>query len=80
MADEAIDYSQRWRNFGIGWAYIGFNIFGTVLMYYMFRVKHYNPTSLVRVVRNGASIFCRVLKRRSGTTPKGKEADNGRLV
>ncbi|KAJ5391521.1 hypothetical protein N7509_007011 [Penicillium cosmopolitanum] len=80
LAASNIFYSERWRNFGIGWAYIGFNIFGTVMMYYMFRVKHYNPTSLVRGVRQGASFLCRVFKRRSGETPKGKEADNGRLV
>ncbi|KAJ5975960.1 hypothetical protein N7481_009667 [Penicillium waksmanii] len=80
LAASNIFYSERWRNFGIGWAYIGFNIFGTVMMYYMFRVKHYNPTSLVRGVRQGASLLCRVFKRRSGETPKGKEADNGRLV
>ncbi|KAJ5553854.1 hypothetical protein N7513_003813 [Penicillium frequentans] len=80
LAASSIYYSQRWRNFGIGWAYIGFNIFGTVLMYYMFRVKHYNPTSLVRGIRQGGSLLCRVFKRRSGETPKGKEDKNGRLV
>lgn len=73
-------YSERWRNFGLGWAYIGFNVCGTVLMYYMFRIKHYNPTSIVRGVYRGASLLCRVFKRRSGTTPKGKESANGRLV
>ncbi|KAJ5682248.1 hypothetical protein N7462_005413 [Penicillium macrosclerotiorum] len=80
LAASNIYYSERWRNFGIGWAYIGFNIFGTVMMYYMFRVKHYNPTSIVRGIREGGSFLCRVFKRRSGITPKGKEADNGRLV
>ncbi|KAJ5166844.1 uncharacterized protein N7482_005625 [Penicillium canariense] len=80
LALSNIYYGERWRNFGLGWAYIGFNVFGTVLMYYMFRVKHYNPTSLVRGIRSGASLLCRVFKRRSGTTPTGKEADNGRLV
>lgn len=49
-------------------------------MYYLFRIKHYNPTSLVRGVYQGASFLCRVFKRRSGKTPKGREADNGRLV
>ena len=73
-------YSERWRNYGLGWVYIGFNIIGTVLMYYMFRVKHYNPTSLVRGVGQGAKFLCRAFKRRSGETPKGKEASNGRLV
>ncbi|KAJ6145454.1 hypothetical protein N7470_009349 [Penicillium chermesinum] len=80
LAASNIYYSERWRNFGIGWAYIGFNIFGTVLMYYMFRVQHYNPTSLIRGAKQGISLFCRAFKRRSGETPTGKEADNGRLV
>ncbi|KAL4916188.1 ABC-2 type transporter-domain-containing protein [Aspergillus aurantiobrunneus] len=74
-----IYYSERWRNFGIGWAYIGFNILGTVALYYIFRVRHWNPTSLVRGVKEGAQFVCRVFKRRSGKTPVGKEADNGRL-
>lgn len=72
-------YGDRWRNFGIGWAYIGFNIFATVLLYYLFRVKHYNPTSLVRGAKQGVLFVLRVFKRRSGKTPEGKEADNGRL-
>ncbi|CAG8427174.1 unnamed protein product [Penicillium salamii] len=80
LSSSNIFYSERWRNFGLGWAYIGFNAAGTVLLYYMFRVKHYNPTSLVRGIGKGASFLCRVFKRRSGQTPKGKEADNGRLV
>lgn len=73
-------YGERWRNYGLGWAYIGFNIMGTVALYYMFRVKHYNPTSLVRGVVKSVKFVCRVFKRRSGETPKGREAENGRLV
>ncbi|KAL3463322.1 ABC-2 type transporter-domain-containing protein [Aspergillus heterothallicus] len=79
LAGSNIYYSERWRNWGIGWAYIGFNIMGTVLLYYAFRVRHWNPTSLVRGVKQGAQLVCRVFKRRSGQTPKGKEAENGRL-
>ncbi|CEN62363.1 Putative Pleiotropic drug resistance proteins (PDR1-15), ABC superfamily [Aspergillus calidoustus] len=79
LAGSNIYYSERWRNWGIGWAYIGFNIMGTVLLYYVFRVRHWNPTSLVRGVKQGGQVVCRVFKRRSGETPKGKEAENGRL-
>ncbi|KAL5336945.1 ABC-2 type transporter-domain-containing protein [Aspergillus crustosus] len=79
LAGSNIYYSERWRNWGIGWAYIGFNIFGTVMLYYIFRVRHWNPTSLVRGVKQGANVLCRVFKRRSGKTPVGKEAENGRL-
>ncbi|GAB1196369.1 hypothetical protein APSETT444_005638 [Aspergillus pseudonomiae] len=80
LASSNIYYSERWRNFGLGWAYIGFNVMGTVALYYLFRVKHYNPTSLVRGIGSSAKVVCRVFKRRSGTTPKGREAENGRLV
>ncbi|EAW07735.1 ATP-binding cassette transporter [Aspergillus clavatus NRRL 1] len=80
LATSNIYYGQRWRNYGLGFAYIGFNIMGTVMLYYMFRVKHYNPTSLVRGIVSGARFVCRVFKRRSGSTPRGREAENGRLL
>ncbi|TVY84470.1 ZEB2-regulated ABC transporter [Lachnellula suecica] len=35
----AISYSTRWRNYGIGFAYIIFNIFVAVLLYYLIRVR-----------------------------------------
>ncbi|KAF4631295.1 hypothetical protein G7Y89_g6838 [Cudoniella acicularis] len=35
----AISYSTRWRNYGIGFAYIIFNIFMAVLLYYLIRVR-----------------------------------------
>ncbi|KAJ7136060.1 ABC-2 type transporter-domain-containing protein [Mycena epipterygia] len=37
---EAINifYSQRWRNFGLIWIYIGFNIFGALFFYWLNRV------------------------------------------
>lgn len=34
-----IYWSQRWRNFGIMWAYVVFNIFVAVATYYLFRVR-----------------------------------------
>lgn len=58
---------------------MGFNIFATAMFYYLFRVKQYNPTSVVRGVKRGVMFVLRVFKRRSGKTPEGKEADNGRL-
>lgn len=40
-----IFWSQRFRNFGIVWAFIAFNIFMAVLLYYLFRVKKWNTGS-----------------------------------
>jgi ATP-binding cassette, subfamily G (WHITE), member 2, PDR len=39
LAGSEIFWNQRWRNFGLGWAYIGFNIFAAVYLYYFFRVR-----------------------------------------
>ncbi|KAL4976417.1 ABC-2 type transporter-domain-containing protein [Aspergillus desertorum] len=47
VADEYLAGSQmywgdRWRNFGLIWLYIGFNIFVATLAYYLFRVRRWN--------------------------------------
>ncbi|CAK7216309.1 hypothetical protein SCUCBS95973_002769 [Sporothrix curviconia] len=39
LAQSDIYYSTRWRNFGLLWAYILFNIFIAILTYYVFRVR-----------------------------------------
>lgn len=39
LSGSSIYWSDRWRNFGIMWAYIFFNISIAVLTYWMFRVK-----------------------------------------
>ncbi|KAL4861602.1 hypothetical protein BDV12DRAFT_203849 [Aspergillus spectabilis] len=46
LAGSGIYYSQRWRNFGIMWAFITFNIFMAVTMYYLLRVKKWNSASM----------------------------------
>ncbi|CAK7567984.1 MAG: hypothetical protein SEPTF4163_005962 [Sporothrix epigloea] len=38
LSQSDIYYSTRWRNFGLMWAYILFNIFVAILTYYVFRV------------------------------------------
>jgi len=40
LAGSSIHYSERWRNFGIMFAFIGFNAFIAVLTYYLFRVAN----------------------------------------
>jgi ABC-type multidrug transport system permease subunit len=39
LSSVAISYDTRWRDYGIGFAYIVFNIFMAVLLYYFFRVR-----------------------------------------
>nr|CBL51483.1 hypothetical protein [Colletotrichum graminicola] len=42
MASTSIFYDERWRNYGIVWAFIFFNIFIAVISYYLVRVKKWN--------------------------------------
>lgn len=38
LEQAGIEWSQRWRNFGLGMAYIAFNVAMTVVLYYLFRL------------------------------------------
>lgn len=42
LANSKIYWGERWRNYGLVWAYVAFNIFIAVLSYYAFRVKKWN--------------------------------------
>lgn len=66
LAGSGIVYSQRWRNFGIMWAFIAFNVFVAVVMYYLVRVKKWDSSS------SSPSLKERVAKLVSG---KGKKAE-----
>lgn len=46
LAQSEIYYSQRWRNFGIIWAYIVFNLAAAVVLYYLARVKVWKGSDL----------------------------------
>jgi len=39
LAGSSIYYTTRWRNYGLGFAYIGFNICMAVFLYYLIRVR-----------------------------------------
>ncbi|KAK5728106.1 hypothetical protein LTR17_012206 [Elasticomyces elasticus] len=39
LAISGIAWSDRWRNLGLMWVYISFNIGGAVMLYYLFRVR-----------------------------------------
>lgn len=47
LALSGISWSTRWRNFGIIWAYIVFNIFMAMVLYYAFRVKDWSSTNRI---------------------------------
>ena len=45
LAGARIVWDERWRNFGIVWAFVAFNIFVAVLTYYIFRVAKWKLPS-----------------------------------
>jgi ATP-binding cassette subfamily G (WHITE) protein 2 (PDR) len=45
LSGPRIFWSERWRNYGIVWAYIAFNIFIAITSYYLFRVKKWNRSA-----------------------------------
>ncbi|KAJ5111144.1 hypothetical protein N7532_001679 [Penicillium argentinense] len=47
-----IYYSDRWRNFGIVWAFIIFNIFMATMLYYLFRVKKWDLEGMKKKFAN----------------------------
>jgi ABC-type multidrug transport system ATPase subunit len=55
LAGSSIYYGERWRNFGILFAFIGFNAFLAVLTYYLFRVANLNSLkNLFHKTKGGA--------------------------
>lgn len=51
LAGSNIYWSERWRNFGIMWAYICFDIFVAVFTYYLFRVRKRGSGGLLNVFK-----------------------------
>lgn len=86
LAVSGIDYSTRWRNFGLLWAYITFNIFATIIFYYTFRIKKwsilnlkYLPAWLKACLRSAGYAFQSILIGNPKEDKKGTEAQNDRL-
>ena len=48
LASVSIKYDTRWRDFGIGFAYIGFNIAMAIFLYYAIRVKRWDLKYFVK--------------------------------
>ncbi|WEW57603.1 GTPase-activating protein [Emydomyces testavorans] len=81
LANSEISWSQRWRNFGIGWGYIAFNMVATVVLYYLFRVSKpagkKSPKkwmSLAKYYATATGYWVRsIFTKRREMPPKGKE-------
>jgi ATP-binding cassette, subfamily G (WHITE), member 2, PDR len=83
LAIADISPSQRWRNFGIGWSYVCFNIFAAITLYYLFRVRRLSFAGLAKkpakVVDLCVKCMRRLFARHSGPTPRGREAESNKI-
>ncbi|KAK7055288.1 ABC-2 type transporter-domain-containing protein [Favolaschia claudopus] len=50
LAGSGISYDDRWRNFGLIWVYIGFNVLGALFFYWLYRVPKNKKTKETPVV------------------------------
>jgi ABC-type multidrug transport system permease subunit len=48
LNSSSIFWDERWRNFGLVWAYVVFDITLAVGLYYVFRVIKWNPAAFKR--------------------------------
>lgn len=72
LATANIHYSTRWRDFGIGWSYIVFNIFMATVLYYLFRVRR--GSGLRKFRERGARFFSFVRRHRTKVGSKEKKS------
>ena len=78
LAGDSIYWSTRWRNFGLMWAYIIFNIWGATVLYYVFRVKKWSPASTIGKVQGWLGAIAGWFRRRGPHLVHGKEAENNK--
>lgn len=56
LKQRSVSYGNLWRNFGFYWAYIVFNLFAMVVVYYIFSVKGvslFSPSALLKRITRG---------------------------
>ena len=47
LASVGIHWDHRWRNFGLLWVFVIFNILMTTVLYYVFRIRRWGPGLLM---------------------------------
>jgi hypothetical protein len=72
LASSSISYSTRWRNYGIGFSYIAFNIAMAVLMYYFFRVRKGSGKGLAEKLKPILGLFKKDPKKETKGVEKKK--------
>ncbi|KAE9968334.1 hypothetical protein BLS_005903 [Venturia inaequalis] len=81
LAGSNVKYDTRWRDFGIVWSYVIFNIFVAVLTYYLFRVKKWNKGTGKSDGAKKAGFLGKILKKgankgNDAKTEKGEQQAN----
>ena len=79
LASVFIEWSTRWRNYGIGFSYIMFNIVMAIIFYWAFRVKGWRvssvkkgPSQVVHWLKEGGFWVRTVLVGHGKKIPKGE--------
>lgn len=70
LTSVAIKYTTRWRDYGIGFAYIVFNIFMAVLLYYLIRVRKGSGKSMAEKFAPILGLFKKDPKENKGEEKK----------
>ncbi|KAF2814106.1 uncharacterized protein BDZ99DRAFT_410425 [Mytilinidion resinicola] len=73
LTSVSIEYTTRWRNFGIVWAYVLFNIFAAVCFYYFFRVAGKKSFGLGKVKDKMTGLLRRGDRKGEAKEPVGKK-------
>jgi ATP-binding cassette subfamily G (WHITE) protein 2 (PDR) len=77
LAGSNIYYSERWRNFGIMFAFIGFNVFLALLTYWLFRVVNLsNFTAKFHKTKKGAKVKGTAEKAADGVSEAARQGAN----
>lgn len=83
LSSVAISYGTRWRDYGIGFAFIFFNIGAAVLLYYFFRVRKSSGKGVAERVAPVLRLFKRDASGEKGTTEEkveAKQVQNGSVL
>jgi ATP-binding cassette subfamily G (WHITE) protein 2 (PDR) len=74
LSGSNIYYGERWRNFGIVWVYVIFNITAATTLYYVFRVKKWDSSGMKGTFGKVGKLF----KKSSAKEAPVKEAEKGK--
>jgi ABC-type multidrug transport system permease subunit len=67
LSGSNIVWDERWRNWGLGFAYIGFNIVVAVLLYYLIRVRKGSGKSMQERMKPLLGMFKRDAKEKAAS-------------